>query len=69
MNLSAHQFPKGTKVTYTPTGDKGVVKSHAANEGWVHVVYDCAHDWRNYEKYTGCATHVNQLKKGWNDAS
>jgi len=55
-------FPKGTKVTYLPTGNKGIVKGHPC-ENMLHVVF-CT-DLHNYDKYTAAATPISQLKKGW----
>lgn len=57
---------KGMKVTYCPSHgakEHGIVKSF--NDEIAFVVYKCGGEWDNYENYTGAATNISDLKKGW----
>lgn len=56
-------FQVGDKVTYTKTGEKGIVSQ--VNLITCHVVYNCDDDWENYAYYTGQMTKNEDLIKGW----
>lgn len=61
------------KVHYIPFPDcsvklyeNGIVKTmHSTNKNVLFVVYHCAGDWDNYQRYTGALTDIAQLRKGW----
>jgi hypothetical protein len=60
------ELEKGMKVTYCPehgSQEKGIVKS--VRDKIAFVVYRCAGNWDHYENYTGAATNISDLKKGW----
>lgn len=62
------ELQKGMKVTYCPehgSQQRGIIKSF--NDDWdiAFVVYHCAGNWDHYEDYTGAATNISDLKKGW----
>lgn len=62
------QLKPGDKVTYTPTGDRGIVKSETGSSSrFVHVVYNCGGNWHAYHLYTAASTNIRDLKKGWSD--
>lgn len=56
-------FQVGDKVTYTKTGEKGIVSQ--VNLITCHVVYNCNDDWENYAYYTGKMTKNEDLIQGW----
>lgn len=56
-------FQIGDKVTYTKTGEKGIVSQ--VNLITCHVVYNCDDDWENYAYYTSMMTKNEDLIKGW----
>lgn len=62
--LTYDDLPKGTKVTYKPTGEQGLVKSHSTHKA-VFVVYACAGNWDKYEDYTSQRTNISDLRLGW----
>lgn len=62
------QFNAGDKVTYCPShGERehGIVKFVPLGSNIAFVVYKCDNQWSRYSDFTGCATFVNNLKKGW----
>lgn len=64
MNLK--KFEPGDKVTYIPTGQKGIVKAGAKNTGGlITVVFECQEDWSNYSRYRGDAFSPERLSHGW----
>ncbi len=60
----------GAEVHYQPDHYKddqwenGLVKELRPPDG-VWVVYNCAGNWHRYTEYTGCKTHLRDLKMGW----
>lgn len=57
---------KGDKVHYCPSHgakENGMVKEVRGDIAF--VVYKCAGEWGNYMNYTGAATDLKDLKKGW----
>lgn len=69
------QFHAGDHVHYIPNGaeddpkrwEKGMVKSKVDDQSAYFVVYNCAGDWDNYWRYTGCSTHARNMRKGWKE--
>lgn len=60
------QIEVGDKVHYCPTHgikENGMVKS--IKNDTVFVVYKCNNEWSRYYDYTGNATNLKDLKKGW----
>ena len=56
----------GDRVTYVPKSGKreyGIIKRMAVTEAF--VVYNCAGNWKEYEKYTAALTPVKDLREGW----
>ena len=56
----------GDKVTYLPTGEKGVIKKISENENKVWVVFQCNEEWDNFYNYTGQLVYKKDIKIGWN---
>jgi len=57
----------GLKVTYTSpdnTTENGIIKAFSGNNVW--VVFHCNNQWSKYYDYTGQATNIEDLTKGWN---
>lgn len=54
----------GDKVTYIPTGDKGIVKRIPENSSWVFVVFGSHLTLENYQDYTAQAVKPSDLKQG-----
>lgn len=63
--MKSNEIKVGDKVTYDPgyLEQEGIVKSIQGN--FAFVVYDCNHDWDNYQNYTWALTSVEDLKPGW----
>ena len=61
--MATPKFKAGDKVTYTPTGEKGIVKSVRKND--IFVVYNFGMDEENYRKYTAESTPFGTLEAGW----
>ena len=60
---------KGERVTYTVTGERGIIKSAGVSrkgKATYHVVFNCNNDWNNYEHYTAFMIYAEDLTKGWN---
>ncbi len=55
----------GDKVTYIPTGEKGIVKRISENSTRVFVVFGSGITLENYENYTAQSTKLLDIKKGW----
>jgi len=57
---------KGDKVTYSNNNklEHGIIKN-LTNDSCAFVVYHCASDWQNYEKYTAAKTAIEYLVEGW----
>jgi hypothetical protein len=55
----------GDKVTYIPTGEKGIVKRITENSTQLFVVFGSCINLENYENYTAQSTELSDLKKGW----
>jgi hypothetical protein len=55
----------GDKVTYIPTGEKGIVKRISENSTRVFVVFGSGITLENYENYTAQSTKLSDIKKGW----
>jgi len=53
----------GTKVTYIPTLEKGIVKD--SSETSIYVVFNCGEEWDNYENYTAASCREEDLIEGW----
>lgn len=52
-------------MTYTRTGERGIVRSMGYSPGCVYVVYACGGDWANYQNYTASLTKCADLVDGW----
>lgn len=67
--MTEQTFQPGQKVTYTRTGERGIVKAVSeSNPGLIFVVFACGQDWANYHKYTGAACKASSLSTGWDEA-
>lgn len=45
--------------------EDGIVKDIPATGPFVFVVYKCAGEWWKYSEYTAEATHIEDLRPGW----
>ena len=71
--MKAEDIHVGLKVTYLSdvSRDFGIVKSIKPNHlpetdpEIAFVVYACDDDWDNWQKYTGVATLIKDLREGW----
>lgn len=61
--MEEQKFQVGDKVTYTKTGEKGIISQ--VNVLTCHVVYNCGDDWDNYAYYTSVMTKTSDLIHGW----
>lgn len=65
----------GNKVHYTPFKgcnpqyiENGIVSDIPRHtDDALRVVYHCADDWENYQKYTSQLTSILQLTLGWKE--
>jgi len=60
-------FTPGMEVHYTSHGTKenGIIKDLNEDQTIAWVVYKCNNQWSNYKNYTGAATNIQDLCKGW----
>lgn len=63
-------LPKGSKVIYYREGLKlpqlGILKTPCRHDDQeVFVVFNCANDWENYDRYTAVLTPVEHLYFTW----
>jgi len=69
MTVRMSHLSVGDKVNYDPGHghpENGIVKEIRENNiEAVFVVYNCAGDWKNYQKYTSALTNLRDLNKGW----
>lgn len=73
MEIDISKLKVGEKVCYQPDHYKdadryenGMIKEipDHTNQS-IRVVYNCAGDWDNFEKYTSALTDLRDLKLGW----
>jgi len=59
-------FEVDDKVCYNPDHcdpENGIVKEVRGDT--IFVVYNCNGEWDRYQDFTGCATNIKDLEKGW----
>lgn len=60
QNLTKEHIGKWVK--YTPSaGESEVGRIKSWNDRWVFVVYNCDHNWSDYQDYTAAATNPKDL--------
>ena len=62
------KYSNGMKVYYTSphgTTENGIIKDLNESQTIAWVVYKCDNEWENYKNYTGAATNIQDLTKGW----
>lgn len=64
-SIATPPFPPGSKVTYAPTGEKGIVKSTPNSQILAFVVFGSDEVLENFQTRTAQLTKVEDLVSGW----